>query len=250
MLIVLNDFGLSTYVLPEKRWIGGLHDPRENNTLTPSIYFLCWYLKTTVYVYPMLLLLCLCAPLVNGSRDLSYQNSLSVPRSDQDSCTYQLCWLSKIAMLQDIGIALSLGSHRNTWFTTLIVDIPYTCVEWTTLVVDNISIPVNYKYTRWYDYNVNYCQKRGIAFHKNTRRTATSFPLAVCPCQNNNWMQQSNKKMVRWNWPLRRTNKRYVDPYPRRSIVNLLIATAWIQTGGLMRGFECHRHLHRNRKVH
>ena len=63
MLIVLNDFGLSTYVLTDKRWIGGSHNLRTNNTLITSIY-LCgidtW--KTTVYVYPRLLSMCLSAP--------------------------------------------------------------------------------------------------------------------------------------------------------------------------------------------
>ena len=38
MLIVLNEFRLSTYVLTEKRWIGGLQDSRTNNTLITSVY--------------------------------------------------------------------------------------------------------------------------------------------------------------------------------------------------------------------
>ena len=69
MLIVLNEFGISTYVLIDKMWIGGSHDLRTNNTLITSIYLCCidtW--KTTVYVYPRLLLLCLCVPV---SVDLS-----------------------------------------------------------------------------------------------------------------------------------------------------------------------------------
>ena len=41
MLIVLNYFGLSTYVLTEKRWISGLNDLRTNNTLITSIYLCC-----------------------------------------------------------------------------------------------------------------------------------------------------------------------------------------------------------------
>ena len=38
MLIVLNEFGLSNYVITEKMWIGGLHDLRTNNTLIAYIY--------------------------------------------------------------------------------------------------------------------------------------------------------------------------------------------------------------------
>ena len=63
MLIVLNEFWLSTYVLTEKMWIGGSYDYRTNDTLITSIYLCCvdtW--KTNVYFYPRLLLLCLCAP--------------------------------------------------------------------------------------------------------------------------------------------------------------------------------------------
>ena len=64
-LIILNDFGLSTYVLTEKMWIGSLNDSSTNNTLITFIYLCCvdtW--KTTVYVYPRLLLLFLCVPVL------------------------------------------------------------------------------------------------------------------------------------------------------------------------------------------
>ena len=65
MLIVLNYFGLSTYILTEKRWIGGLHNMRTNTTLKPYIY-LCWVDTwiTTVYVELRLLLMCLCVPVL------------------------------------------------------------------------------------------------------------------------------------------------------------------------------------------
>ena len=64
MLILLNDLELSTYLITDKRWIGGLRNSRTNNTLITSIYLFCvdtW--KTTVYVVPRLLSLCLCAPI-------------------------------------------------------------------------------------------------------------------------------------------------------------------------------------------
>ena len=64
MLISLNEFGLSTYVIIKKRWIGGFQDSRINHTLITCIYLFCigtW--KTNVYVYPRLLLMCLCAPM-------------------------------------------------------------------------------------------------------------------------------------------------------------------------------------------
>ena len=63
MLIVLNESGIGTYVLIDKRWICGLHNLRANNTLITSIYLCCfdtW--KTNVYVYLSLLSLWLCTP--------------------------------------------------------------------------------------------------------------------------------------------------------------------------------------------
>ena len=65
MLIILNDFELSTYVLTEKSWIGSLNYLRPNNTLITFIYLCCvdtW--KKTVYVYPRLLFMCLCVPVL------------------------------------------------------------------------------------------------------------------------------------------------------------------------------------------
>ena len=41
MLIVLNEFGLITYLLTEKTWICRLDDSRTNNTLINYIYLCC-----------------------------------------------------------------------------------------------------------------------------------------------------------------------------------------------------------------
>ena len=48
---------------------------------------------------------------------------------------------------------------------------------------------------------------------------------------------------------LRRTTKRYVDQSPVQSRVEMLVATAWIQTGEAMRGFFFRRCSHKTRKV-
>ena len=64
MLIVLNEFGRSTYVITEKRWIGDSNDQKKN-TLINSIYLCCIYTwKTAVYIYPRFLSLFLCAPVL------------------------------------------------------------------------------------------------------------------------------------------------------------------------------------------
>ena len=49
MLIVFNEFGISTYVLTEKRWICGFHDSRTNNTLITSIYLCCVDTRKQLY---------------------------------------------------------------------------------------------------------------------------------------------------------------------------------------------------------
>ena len=176
---------------------------------------------------------------------------VSDPRVGQDCCTTLPWWVLTVATPQGIDIWLSLGVHQNIWGTTSIFLISYRCVEWMTSVVATLSIRVNYNYTRLYEYTGDYYRTRGTAFPRSTRIAAPSFPFAVFPCQNNNWMQQenTNQKMVRWNRSLRRTTKGIVEPSPRHSRVDLLLATSLIQTFGSMRGFVCRCCLHQTRKV-
>ena len=125
------------------------------------------------------------------------------------------------------------------------------CIQWTTSVVATLYIRVNYNYTKCYDYTGNYYRTRSIALHRSTWRTAARFFSLFVHVKTiiRRSKQIRNKKIVRCNWSLRRTTKIYVKPSPRRSRSNLLVATAWIQTGGAMHGFVCSRRLHKTRKV-
>ena len=102
-------------------------------------------MKTTLYVYPRLLYLCLCAPAL---MDIGIRCIKTVSRP-----TCWPGWPHGLTMLSvehcdavGIGIALSLGVHPITWGKTSIFAIPYTCIECTTLVVATLSIRVNYNY--------------------------------------------------------------------------------------------------------
>ena len=89
-------------------------------------------MKTTVYVYPRLLLLYLCAPMsvdigIDCIKTVYHTHVLAsmVAQIDHDE-------RRKFATSRGIVIELSLRVNCNTWVTTLIVAISYTCIEWMT----------------------------------------------------------------------------------------------------------------------
>ena len=93
MLILVNEFRLSTYVLTENRWIGGLNNSRTNNTLITYIYLCCIDTWKQLYTFTLVVIAVPVSTRGVGYLDLSkWNNNIAIKISDKFKATIIVTW--------------------------------------------------------------------------------------------------------------------------------------------------------------